>query len=398
MFNFLKPGFVTVPNFQQRLLLGIGSFVGMLLLVGWIAINEPARMEVFTQQFNGRSIENGATLFLNNCATCHGVDGKGIAERAPALNNPMLFLKENPAKAAQAKVDELTKAQADVQAEIDVYNKRVQDFAAANEQLKTVAAGSPEETELKTKITSLTAQIQNFDLAAAQRRYDAYITDIKAAQTELNRFQALGWDAARDPRLAEVKWNGTLAGYIESTIISGRPVSSLYWPQPMPAWGQEAGGPLRPDEIKNLTNYILNFEDMALQLSPADVFQSFKLPGGTAPVVDGVGTDVAAILPNIAGGDAVAGQTKYTSFGCAGCHNGTTAPAVAGTYTRVVNDRLTDPANADKTAEHYLVESILLPNEFVAPNFTAGVMPQDFGDRLTEQDLKDIVAYLMSQR
>ena len=90
----LKAGNVLVPNFQQRVLLGVATFVGVLLLVGWITVNEPSRMEVFTQQYHGRSIEAGASLFLNNCSPCHGVDGKGSG-RAPALKEPIVDMRRH---------------------------------------------------------------------------------------------------------------------------------------------------------------------------------------------------------------------------------------------------------------------------------------------------------------
>src|SRR5436305_5669741 len=133
--NLLKPGGVLVPNFQQRLLLGIATFVGMLLLVGWVAVNEPARMDVFTQQYQGRSIENGAATFLNNCSPCHGVDGKGTKGIAPALNNPMLFLKDNPLTVASTQLSDLQTKLATAQATLTNYNKQTQDLKDATDKL-----------------------------------------------------------------------------------------------------------------------------------------------------------------------------------------------------------------------------------------------------------------------
>src|SRR5260221_12366190 len=121
----LKAGRVLLPNIQHRVLVGVSSFVGILLLTGWVAINEPARMDVFTQQYHGRSIENGAQLFLNLCATCHGVDAKGTTGFAPALNNPMLFSKENPAKTAQKQIDDLKAQQATLESAIATYQQQV---------------------------------------------------------------------------------------------------------------------------------------------------------------------------------------------------------------------------------------------------------------------------------
>ena len=82
---------------QNRILLGVTFFVGIMLLIGWITINEPGRMQVFTDQYHGRSIENGAAIFLNNCSTCHGVDGKGITGRAPGVSIDALCPDAEPA-------------------------------------------------------------------------------------------------------------------------------------------------------------------------------------------------------------------------------------------------------------------------------------------------------------
>ena len=66
-------------------------FVGMMILVGWVAINEEARMQAFVRQHTGRSIERGAELFASLCSECHGEEGYGADNRAPGLNNPHLF-------------------------------------------------------------------------------------------------------------------------------------------------------------------------------------------------------------------------------------------------------------------------------------------------------------------
>ena len=65
-------------------------FLASMVLIGWVAINEPGRMEAFSEQHLARSVEKGAELFANNCAECHGPQGLGSG-RAPALNNPHLF-------------------------------------------------------------------------------------------------------------------------------------------------------------------------------------------------------------------------------------------------------------------------------------------------------------------
>ena len=152
--NFFESLFLDMMPIQQRQIIGTLAVFGIILVVGWVGVNEPQRMETFTAQYEGRSIERGAVIFLDNCASCHGVDGRGLEGVAPALNTERMFNGE---------------------------------------------------------------------------------------------------------RLAEIGWTGTLYDYIESTISAGRPVMSGDWPQPMPTWGQEYGGPLRPDQVRDVANYIMNY-------------------------------------------------------------------------------------------------------------------------------------------
>jgi len=79
-----------IESVEGRITLGIVMFVAIMILVGWVAINEPARMASFTEQQNGRAIERGGELFAANCSSCHGKDGEGSG-LAPALNNPHFF-------------------------------------------------------------------------------------------------------------------------------------------------------------------------------------------------------------------------------------------------------------------------------------------------------------------
>ena len=51
-----------IKTIEGRILAGITMFVGMMILVGWVAINEEARMQSFVRQHTGRSIERGAEL------------------------------------------------------------------------------------------------------------------------------------------------------------------------------------------------------------------------------------------------------------------------------------------------------------------------------------------------
>lgn len=121
-----------------------------------------------------------------------------------------------------------------------------------------------------------------------------------------------------------------------------------------------------------------------------------------------VGTDPAVALTKIEdlSGDPSRGQQLYnglepvldgTKLTCAGCHNGQTAPDVAGTWTRIDEIRLEEPQFADYSIEQYLVESIVHPNAYVVPGYLENLMPDYFGTRIDAQMLADLVAYLDSQ-
>ncbi|MEO8607308.1 MAG: hypothetical protein ABI690_05470 [Chloroflexota bacterium] len=114
-----------------------------------------------------------------------------------------------------------------------------------------------------------------------------------------------------------------------------------------------------------------------------------------------VGTDVQRILNTLGdiNGDPVNGQVLYNGdLGCSGCHEGANhvGPATEGTYTRIEETRLNDPALAGYTIEQYIVESIVQPGHYVVPGHQ-NIMPNNFGDRLTAQDLADLLLFLESQ-
>ncbi|MDQ7026588.1 MAG: cytochrome c [Anaerolineae bacterium] len=79
-----------IESIEGRITLGITMFVVIMILIGWVMINEPYRMASFEEQELGRSTEQGAELFAANCTSCHGTNGQGSG-LAPALNNPQLF-------------------------------------------------------------------------------------------------------------------------------------------------------------------------------------------------------------------------------------------------------------------------------------------------------------------
>jgi mono/diheme cytochrome c family protein len=88
-------------------------------------------------------------------------------------------------------------------------------------------------------------------------------------------------------------------------------------------------------------------------------------------------------------GDAAAGRAVFESQGCGSCH--TFAPAGA---TGTVGPNL-DEVLAGKDAA-FIDESVVDPNAEIASGYSAGVMPQNYRDQLSQQQLDDLVAFLQS--
>ncbi|HEX6303511.1 MAG TPA: c-type cytochrome [Anaerolineales bacterium] len=186
-------------------------------------------------------------------------------------------------------------------------------------------------------------------------------------------------------RLEEVGWTGTLEDYIIATVSSGRLTSTRpdeYAGQgrpAMPAWSDELGGPLRSDQIRNLAAFILNWEATALE---EVVLEELPTPTPSAEELE----------------DPVArGQAVFLDMGCGACH------AVDGVSTGTVGPNLNQIAEVaanrveGQTTEEYIRESILMPNAHVVEGFTEGIMPQNFGERLSQDQLSDLVTFLLAQ-
>ena len=64
---------------QIKVVIGTVAFMLTMMVLGYVTLREPARLEEFTHAEHGRSVEFGAELFAGNCATCHGIEGKAHA-------------------------------------------------------------------------------------------------------------------------------------------------------------------------------------------------------------------------------------------------------------------------------------------------------------------------------
>jgi len=92
-------------------------------------------------------------------------------------------------------------------------------------------------------------------------------------------------------------------------------------------------------------------------------------------------------------GGADAGKTVFASAGCSACHAFTPAGSTA-----EVGPNLDNVAAAAKKAGEdpaaYVKESIVDPNKVVASGYQPDVMPGNFGDSLSAQEIDALVTYL----
>ncbi len=106
-------------------------------------------------------------------------------------------------------------------------------------------------------------------------------------------------------------------------------------------------------------------------------------------------------------GDAARGEALFkqstigtaSAPGCSTCHSldgsALVGPSQQGVVARATNVIASaDYKGTAKTVEEYLKESIVSPDTYVEQGFTAGVMYQNFGKELSDQEVADLVAFL----
>jgi cytochrome c oxidase subunit 2 len=93
------------------------------------------------------------------------------------------------------------------------------------------------------------------------------------------------------------------------------------------------------------------------------------------------------------GGTSDDGAQVFASAGCGGCHVFTPAGS-NGAVGPSLDDLAASAEQAGQPLEEFARESIVKPNEYVSPEYSPGVMPQTFGESLTNTEIDALVAYL----
>lgn len=276
-----------------KIVWGIVGVVVAIIVLLFVGATEEIRMEAQTANWDGRAIEHGADLYANNCAACHGPNGRGGA--GPALNSGYFFTQ----------------------------------------------------------------------------------------------------------RLSDVGFSGSLHDYVALSVAAGRPSKAQngQWTVEMPTWSARYGGPMRDDQVLNVTAYVLNWEEEALAQSPEeDPWISFwDTPNDMGPLgIAPVGSPASPLDEDAEPRDP---GLVFTSLGCAGCHNleedqtdtnrGPVGPHLGNLHVNAPN-RIEGMSAFD-----YVHQMIVEPNSFIVPGYQANIMPSGLADRMTEVELDNLVEWLL---
>jgi mono/diheme cytochrome c family protein len=88
------------------------------------------------------------------------------------------------------------------------------------------------------------------------------------------------------------------------------------------------------------------------------------------------------------GGDPAAGRQVFTGRGCGSCHT----LQAAGTDA-TIGPNLDEGLSGKDAA--FIQESIVTPDAVVTEGFSPDLMPEDYGEQLSEEELANLVAFLL---
>lgn len=155
----------------------------------------------------------------------------------------------------------------------------------------------------------------------------------------------------------------------------------------MPAYGEAKGGPLHDSQVKDLVVFIRNWEATAPELPTATPTATATTTPTTAapeaPAATAPPGKTPTIVPPVVAGDAARGADLYAA-NCAACHGS------EGQGGPVAKEPLNSP---DYLATHSDEEV----RQAIASGIPGTAMVA-FEDRLTDQEIADIIAFFRSWR
>jgi mono/diheme cytochrome c family protein len=217
--------------------------------------------------------ERGATLFAENCAVCHGADGRGrigatLTRDFPAIDVDA-FLRQTIASGIEG-------SRMPAWAEANggpLSNQAVADVAAYVEALSGGAMpAAPAPTIAPVTVVAPPDVSGNASQGAAVFAQNCAVCHGARGEGRIGATLAKQWPALEPAR------------YVQQTVEQGLDGSA------MPAWLDANGGPLTQADIDNVTAYVLSLEPAGAATPPA------AAPGGLSLTASVIGLAVVGLL------------------------------------------------------------------------------------------------------
>jgi mono/diheme cytochrome c family protein len=94
-------------------------------------------------------------------------------------------------------------------------------------------------------------------------------------------------------------------------------------------------------------------------------------------------------------GDVEAGREVFVSTGCGSCHTLQAAGTTGTTGPNLDTELEVGAEAAGVPLAEYVRTSIIDPDAWVMPQWSGGVMPANFDDQLSDEELDDLVAFIV---
>lgn len=131
-------------------------------------------------------------------------------------------------------------------------------------------------------------------------------------------------------------------------------------------------------------------------VSAAFLFMMFNWQPPTADsVVDNEAELSARVTALLERANPANGEAVTVTYGCTACHVAGAPHGLAPAFAGVADIAAT--RHPPLTAAEYIYQSIVHPTAHIVEGF-ANSMPQDFATRMSDQELADVLAYLLEQR
>ncbi|MEQ8677489.1 MAG: cytochrome c [Aggregatilineales bacterium] len=124
-----------------------------------------------------------------------------------------------------------------------------------------------------------------------------------------------------------------------------------------------------------------------------EFFDLSKSSGGVEEDQLTVETYMDIVAPLLENADATRGETLLTTYGCSACHAGNGAGRLAPSHTELAS--VVAIRRPPLTAAAYVYESIIYPGAFIVEGYPNN-MPRIYEDQIPEDELGDIIAYLIA--